>query len=112
MQLTTLLERMKMEHLLAQLDGVCEQASKSDLDYKAFLAQALDGQRRRQVLPNISYGPRRSPDTARGIRARRAATRPAPAAPLQRSARSASPQSTTTTDEIEESQLTGQPAAS
>ena len=33
---------MKMEHLLAQFDGVCEQASKSDLDYKAFLAQALD----------------------------------------------------------------------
>jgi hypothetical protein len=32
MELTTLLERMKMEHLLAQLDGVCEQAAKGDLD--------------------------------------------------------------------------------
>ena len=42
MELPTLLERLKMEHLLAQLDGVCEQASKGDLDYKAFLAQALD----------------------------------------------------------------------
>ena len=42
MQLATLLERLKMEHLQAQLDPVCEQASKADLDYKAFLAQALD----------------------------------------------------------------------
>ena len=42
MQLATLLERLKMEHLLAQLDPLCEQASKADLDYKAFLAQALD----------------------------------------------------------------------
>ena len=42
MELITLLERMKMEHLLAQLDGVCEQAAKGDLDYKGFLAQALE----------------------------------------------------------------------
>ena len=34
MELTSLLERMKMEHLLAQLDGVCEHAAKGDLDYK------------------------------------------------------------------------------
>jgi len=26
---------MKMEHLLAQLDGVCEHAAKGDLDYKS-----------------------------------------------------------------------------
>ena len=32
MELTTLLERMKMEHLLAQFDGVCEHAAKGDLD--------------------------------------------------------------------------------
>jgi hypothetical protein len=38
MELTTLLERMKMEHLLAQLDGVCEQAAKGDLDFKGFPA--------------------------------------------------------------------------
>ncbi|MCL6499683.1 MAG: IS21-like element helper ATPase IstB [Firmicutes bacterium] len=44
MELTTLLERMKMEHLLAQLDGVCEQAAKGDLDYKGFLAQALEAE--------------------------------------------------------------------
>ena len=42
MDLTTLLERLKMEHLLAQIDGVCEQAAQGDLDYKAFLARALD----------------------------------------------------------------------
>jgi DNA replication protein DnaC len=42
MELTTLLERMKMEHLLAQLDGVCEQAAQGDADYKTFLARALE----------------------------------------------------------------------
>jgi DNA replication protein DnaC len=42
MELTTLLERMKMEHLLARLDGVCEQAAGGDADYKTFLAQALE----------------------------------------------------------------------
>lgn len=42
MELATLLERLKMEHLQAQLDPICEQASKSDLDYKAFLAHALE----------------------------------------------------------------------
>ncbi len=44
MELTSLLERMKMEHLLAQLDGVCEHAAKGDLDYKGFLTQALEAE--------------------------------------------------------------------
>ena len=44
MELTSLLERMKMEHLLAQLDGVCEHAAKGDLDYKSFLPQALEAE--------------------------------------------------------------------
>lgn len=44
MELTTLLERMKMEHLLAQLDGVCEHAAKGDLDYKGFLTQVLEAE--------------------------------------------------------------------
>lgn len=44
MELTTLLERLKMEHLLAQIDGVCEQAAAGDLDYKAFLTRALDAE--------------------------------------------------------------------
>src|SRR5512135_805227 len=42
MELTTLLERMKLEHLAAQIDGVCEHAATGDLDYKGFLAQALE----------------------------------------------------------------------
>ncbi|MEK9142615.1 MAG: IS21-like element helper ATPase IstB [Nitrospirota bacterium] len=41
-ELRVLLERLKMEHLLPQLDGVCEQAAKSDLDYQGFLARALE----------------------------------------------------------------------
>src|SRR4029453_2921433 len=44
MELTALLERMKMEHLLAQLDGGCEHAAKGDLDYKGFLTQALEAE--------------------------------------------------------------------
>jgi DNA replication protein DnaC len=40
--LTTLLERMKLEHLAAQIGGLCEHAATDDLDYKGFLAQALE----------------------------------------------------------------------
>src|SRR2546425_793343 len=42
MELTALLEKMKLEHLADQLDSVCEQAAGKDLDYKSFLAQALE----------------------------------------------------------------------
>src|SRR5512147_2816805 len=41
MELENLLERLRLEHLENQLDGVCEQAAQRQLDYKAFLAQAL-----------------------------------------------------------------------
>jgi len=44
MQLNLLLERMKMEHLAAQLDAICEQASKKDLGYREFLTEALDSE--------------------------------------------------------------------
>ena len=44
MELSVLLNRLKMEHLLTQLDGVCEQAAKGDLDYQGFLAQALEAE--------------------------------------------------------------------
>lgn len=44
MELSGLLERMKMEYLAAQLDGVCEQAAQDDLDYKGFLARALEAE--------------------------------------------------------------------
>jgi DNA replication protein DnaC len=42
MELTALLEKLKLEHLDAQLDAVCEHAASRDLDYKSFLAQALE----------------------------------------------------------------------
>jgi DNA replication protein DnaC len=41
MEVGTLLERLRLDHLAAQLDGVCEQAAKSDLDHKSFLVEAL-----------------------------------------------------------------------
>lgn len=41
MHLETLLEKLKMDHLESQLDAVCEQAAKQELDYKTFLSQAL-----------------------------------------------------------------------
>jgi len=41
MELIGLLDKMKMEYLSAQLDTICEQASKKDLGYREFLAEAL-----------------------------------------------------------------------
>jgi DNA replication protein DnaC len=42
MELSALLERLRLDHLEAQLDAVCEQGAAQQLDYKHFLAQALD----------------------------------------------------------------------
>lgn len=41
MELTTLLTKLKLDHLAAQLDTVCEQAAQRQEDYKGFLQQAL-----------------------------------------------------------------------
>ena len=41
MELTSLLEKLKLDHLDSQLDAVCEQAAARDLDYKSFLTAAL-----------------------------------------------------------------------
>jgi DNA replication protein DnaC len=41
MELTNLLSRLRMDHLEAQLDAVCDQASQKQVDYKTFLLQAL-----------------------------------------------------------------------
>jgi len=41
MELSNLLDKLKMDHLEAQLDAVCEQAAQHSEDYKTFLAQAL-----------------------------------------------------------------------
>jgi DNA replication protein DnaC len=42
MELENLLDKLKMDHLEAQLDAVCEQAAQRQLDYKTFLSQALE----------------------------------------------------------------------
>lgn len=42
MELDNLLDKLKMDHLDAQIDAVCEQAAQKQLDYKAFLIQALE----------------------------------------------------------------------
>jgi len=41
MELLSLLEKMKMDHLASQLEGVCEQAAKRELAYKEFLQEAI-----------------------------------------------------------------------
>jgi DNA replication protein DnaC len=41
MELEALLDKLKMEHLEAQLDALCEQAAQRELDYKTFLTEAL-----------------------------------------------------------------------
>lgn len=40
-KLENLLDRLRMDHLEAQLDAVCEQAAAKQMDYKDFLVQAL-----------------------------------------------------------------------
>jgi len=42
MELGLLLQRLKMDHLDAQLEAVCEQAAQGELDYKSFLSRALE----------------------------------------------------------------------
>jgi DNA replication protein DnaC len=41
MELLSLLDKLKLDHLEAQLDAVCEQAAQRHDDYKTFLGQAL-----------------------------------------------------------------------
>jgi DNA replication protein DnaC len=41
MELSQLLDKLKLDHLDHQLDAVCEQAAVRDLDYKSFLQAAL-----------------------------------------------------------------------
>ena len=42
MELERVLQALKMEHLELQLDAVCEQAARRELDYKSFLTEALN----------------------------------------------------------------------
>lgn len=41
MELPVLLEKLKLDHLEAQLDSLCEQAATRELDYQSFLVEAL-----------------------------------------------------------------------
>jgi DNA replication protein DnaC len=41
MELNHLLDKLKLDHLEAQLEAVCEQAAQGQVDYKTFLTQAL-----------------------------------------------------------------------
>jgi DNA replication protein DnaC len=41
MELETLLSKLKMDHLEAQMDALCEQAAQRELDYQTFLTEAL-----------------------------------------------------------------------
>jgi DNA replication protein DnaC len=41
MELTGLLDKLKLDYLASQLDTVCEQAARQELDYQSFLGQAL-----------------------------------------------------------------------
>ncbi len=42
MELTVLLERMKLEHLETRLDAICESATQREMNYREFLAEALE----------------------------------------------------------------------
>jgi len=44
MELEPLLEKLRMEHLGAQLDTICEQAAKRELGYREFLLEALSAE--------------------------------------------------------------------
>jgi DNA replication protein DnaC len=44
MELEPLLEKLRMEHLGAQLDTICEQAAKRELGYREFLLDALSAE--------------------------------------------------------------------
>ncbi len=41
MELNELCARLKFEHLPAQLDSLCEQAAKRELNFRDFLGEAL-----------------------------------------------------------------------
>jgi DNA replication protein DnaC len=53
MQLEGLIEKLKMDHLAPQIEGVCEQAAKKDLNYKEFLTLALDAEWRGRHLKGV-----------------------------------------------------------
>jgi DNA replication protein DnaC len=56
MQLNELCSKLKFDHLLAQLDALCEQAAKRELNYREFLAQALGAEWQGRRLKGVERG--------------------------------------------------------
>jgi DNA replication protein DnaC len=63
MELEPLLEKLRMEHLGAQLDTICEQAAKRELGYREFLLDALSAEWQGRHLKGVEsrLGPARLP---------------------------------------------------
>ena len=56
MELNELCSRLKFEHLPAQVDTLCEQAAKRELNYKEFLSQALMSEWQARRLKGMERG--------------------------------------------------------
>ena len=56
MQLNELCSKLKFDHLLAQLDTLCEQAAKRELNYREFLAEVLGAEWQGRRLKGVERG--------------------------------------------------------
>jgi len=56
MQLSELCSKLKFDHLPAQLDTLCEQASKRELNYREFLAEVLGAEWQGRRLKGVERG--------------------------------------------------------
>ena len=56
MQLNELCGKLKCDHLAAQLDTLCEQAAKRELNYREFLAEALGAEWQGRRLKGVERG--------------------------------------------------------
>jgi len=58
MELSELCTKLKFEHLSAQLDTLCEQAAKRELNYREFLGEALGAEWQGRRLKGVERGMR------------------------------------------------------
>ena len=56
MELNELCSKLKFDHLLAQLDTLCEQAAKRELNYREFLAEVLGAEWQGRRLKGVERG--------------------------------------------------------
>ncbi len=56
MELSELCTKLKFEHLSAQLDTLCEQAAKRELNYREFLGEALGAEWQGRRLKGVARG--------------------------------------------------------